>query len=232
MPIPLSQTVKRNSALFLILVGGVLWVPVAQLMLGNPPRFLRDLGFLSGPPGTPLAWSLAMVIAVLYAAYAVRNIPLVREHWRALSFMKLLGVLVAVAAAVVEEAFFRRMLMDALMRAGWSPVAQVVASGFVFGVAHGSWALVTGRVVVGIGAMIATGTLGTGLAFVYILGNRSLAPVIVAHFVVTATIQPGIMFAAFSGQMRQHAPPTAARRITSGCTRRRSRDARADSTAR
>lgn len=46
----------------------------------------------------------------------------------------------------------------------------------------------------GIDAMIATGTLGTGLALVYILGERSLAPVIVAHFVVTATIQPGIMF--------------------------------------
>jgi hypothetical protein len=30
----------------------------------------------------------------------------------------LLGLLVAVAAALVEEAFFRRLLMDALMRAG------------------------------------------------------------------------------------------------------------------
>ena len=85
---------------------------------------------------------------------------------------------------------------------------QVFASGFVFGMAHASWALVTGRVVIGVGAMIATGTLGTALALVYVLADRSLAPVIVAHFVVTATIQPGIMFAAFSGQMRQDAPPT------------------------
>jgi membrane protease YdiL (CAAX protease family) len=208
MPTPLSRTVKRNAVLFLTIAGVVLWVPVAQLILGNPPRFLRDLGFLSGPRGTPLAWSLGMVIAVLYATYAIRNIPLVREHWHALSFIKLLGLLVAIAAAVVEEAFFRRMLMNILMQEGWSPVAQVVASGLVFGVAHASWALITGHLVAGIGAMIATGTLGTGLGLVYILGDRSLAPVIIAHFVVTATIQPGIMFAAFSGQMRQYAPPT------------------------
>jgi hypothetical protein len=111
--------------------------------------------------------------------------------------------LVAISAAVVEEAFFRRLLMNALLRAGWPDGVQVIASGLVFGVAHASWALVTGHVIAGVGAMLATGTFGTGLALVYILGDRSLAPVIVAHFVVTATIQPGIMFAAFSGQMRQ-----------------------------
>ncbi len=58
--------------------------------------------------------------------------------------------------------------------------------------------------------MIATGTLGTALALVYVVGNRRLAPVIVAHFIVTTTIQPGIMLAAFSGQMRRAAPPTTA----------------------
>jgi len=149
-----------------------------------------------------------LVVAVFYAAYAVRNIPLVREHWRAVSFFKLLGILVAVAAALVEEAFFRRLLMDALMRAGWPAVVQVVASGLVFGLAHGIWGIMTGRVSVAIGTMIATGTLGTVLALVYVVADRSLAPVIVAHFIVTATIQPGITFAAFSGQMRQTEAPT------------------------
>ena len=208
MPNAVTPRVKRNAVIFLVVAGGMMWIPLVQVLLGYPPRFLRDLGFVAGPRGTLLAWTLGLVIAVLYSAYAIRNIPLVREHWRAISLVKSLGVLVAVAAAVVEEAFFRRALMNALMRAGWPTVAQVFASGFVFGVAHASWALVTGRVGVGVGAMIATGSLGTGLGLVYVLGDRSLAPVIVAHFLVTATIQPGIMFAAFSGQMRQHAPPT------------------------
>lgn len=208
MTTPITRTVKRNAVLFLVLAGGVLWIPVAQLLLGNPPRFLRNLGFFSGPRGTFGAWSLGLVFAALYSAYAIRKIPLVREHWRTISVVKVLGLLVAVAAALVEEAFFRRVLMDALMRAGWSAVAQVFASGLVFGVAHASWALITGHLVAGLGAMIATGTLGTGLGLVYVLGDRSLAPVIVAHFVVTGTIQPGIMFAAFSGQMREPAAAT------------------------
>ncbi len=185
-----------------------MWWPVAVMLIGVPPRFLRDLGFASGPPGTLLAWSRGLVVAVFYAAYTVRNIPLVCEHWRAVSLFKLLGILLAVAAALVEEAFFRRLLMDALMRAGWPAVVQVVASGLVFGLAHGIWGIMTGRVSVGIGTMIATGTLGTALGLVYVVGDRSLAPVIVAHFIVTATIQPGIMFAAFSGQMRQTEAPT------------------------
>lgn len=203
MATPANKAVKRNSALFMILAGGVMWWPVAFMFAGVPPRFLRDLGFASGPPGTLLAWSLGLVVAGLYATYAVRNIPLVHEHWRAVSLFKLLGIFVAVAAALVEEAFFRRLLMDWLMRAGWPAVVQVVASGLVFGLAHGIWGIMTGRVSVGIGTMIATGTLGTALGLVYVVGDRSLAPVIVAHFVVTATIQPGITFAAFSGQMGQ-----------------------------
>ena len=79
----------------------------------------------------------------------------------------------------------------------------MIASGVIFGLAHGIWGIMTGRVTVGISTMIATGTLGLMLGLVYVLGDRSLAPVIVAHFMVTATIQPGITFAAFSGQMRR-----------------------------
>ena len=208
MTIAISPKVTRNSALFLVLAGGIRWFPVAALLMGSAPGFLRNLGFVSGPPGTLLAWSLGLVVAVFYSAYAVRNIPLVREHWRAVSLFKLLGILVAVAAALVEEAFFRRLLMDALMRAGWPAVAQVVASGLIFGLAHGIWGIMTRRVLVGVSTMIATGTLGTALGLVYVVGDRSLAPVIVAHFIVTATIQPGITFALFSGQMGQTAVPT------------------------
>jgi len=207
----ISSKVRRNSALFLVLAGGIMWFPVVALLVGSPPGFLRDLGFVSGSRGTLLAWCMGFVVAVFYGAYAVRHIPLVREHWRAVSLFKLLGILVALAAALVEEAFFRRLLMDALMRAGWPAVVQVVASGLIFGLAHGIWGIMTGRVSVGVGTMIATGTLGTALGLVYVVGDRSLAPVIVAHFIVTATIQPGITFAAFSGQMHQTAVPTSPR---------------------
>jgi membrane protease YdiL (CAAX protease family) len=108
----------------------------------------------------------------------------------------------AVAAAIVEEAFFRRMIMDAVFAAGGDSLVQVAGSALIFGVAHGVWGIVTGRMVVGIGIMVATGTLGIALAVVYLVGERSLAPVVISHFIITATIQPGITYAAFSGQMR------------------------------
>ena len=201
----MNPAVKRSSAVFLVLAGGLMWWPLTSKLLGSPPGFLRNLGFVSGPKGTVLAWCLGLVVGAVYATYAVRNIPLVGEHWRAASPFKVLGILVAVSASVVEEAFFRRVLMDELLRPAWPTVVQVVASGLIFGLAHGIWGIMTRRVSVGVGTMVATGTLGTALGIVYVLADRSLAPVIVAHFIVTATIQPGITFAAFSGQMRKNA---------------------------
>lgn len=199
--VEIDPRVRRNAIIVLALAGAILWFPIAHVLLGRPPGFLRDLGFLSGPAGTPLAWILALAVAFAYATYTVRNNPLVREHWRALSAAKLLGVTAAVGAAVVEEAFFRRVIMDAVLSAGGGSLVQVVVSGLVFGLAHGVYGIVTGRLAVGLGVMIATGTVGIALGAVYVIGERSLAPVIVSHFIITATIQPGIMYAAFSGQM-------------------------------
>ena len=197
---------KRRAVMFLVVAGAILWFPVARLLLGHPPGFLRDLGFFSGASGTAFAWALALGVAVAYAGFTVRNNPLVREYWRALSPAKALGVTVAVAAAIVEEAFFRRLLMDGLLAAGISSIGQVFLSGLVFGLAHGIWGIVTGRLMMGVRIMMATGTLGTALAAVYVVGERSLAPPIFSHFIITATIQPGIMFAAFSGQMPRPEP--------------------------
>jgi uncharacterized protein len=193
---------ERKAVVFLVLAGAILWTPLVHVLLGGGPGFLGDLGFRSGPRGNPLAWILGMVVAVLYAGYSVRKIPAVREHWKAISVLKLIAVVAAVGAAVVEEAVFRRLVMDAVMRAGGSIPLQVLVSALVFGLAHGVWGLVTGQWAVGLGVVAATGFLGGALAVVYVVGGRSLAPVIVSHFFITATIQPGIMFAMFRGEVR------------------------------
>lgn len=199
--IEIAPGTKRRAIIFLAIAGLILWVPVAGLLLGQPPGFLRDLGFFSGPSGTPLAWTLGLLVALAYCAYAIRS-PFVAHYWRSVSLLKLLAIVIAFAAAIVEEAFFRRIVMDGVMEAGGGPLLQILASALIFGGAHGIWGIVTRRIFVGIGVMVATGTLGAALAVVYLVGDRSLAPPIVAHFLITATIQPGIMFAAFSGQMR------------------------------
>jgi membrane protease YdiL (CAAX protease family) len=204
---PDSRTV-RKTVIFLTVAGAILWMPVVLLLLGRDDvKFLRDLGFVSGPRGTLLGWILAIIVAILYAGYAVKNIPFVAKYWRTLSAIKVLSVVLAIAAAIVEEAFFRRLIMDAVMVAGGSAIVQVFASALAFGLGHALWGIMTGRIMIGVTTVIATGTLGAALALVYVISDRSLAPPIVSHFLVTAVIQPGILFAAFSGQMRK--PPMA-----------------------
>lgn len=200
------RSARRRGLLCLIAAGAILCLPIVPLLAGRPPAFLRNLGFLAGPGGTAPAWVLGLLVGALYAGFTIRRIPLVHEQWNALSLAKLLAVVVAVPAAIVEEAFFRRLLMDALLSARVPAAGQILLSGIAFGLAHGVWGIVTGRMMMGVRVMAATGTLGTLLAAVYVIGERSLAPPIVSHFIVTASIQPGIMFAAFSGQMdRPHA---------------------------
>jgi membrane protease YdiL (CAAX protease family) len=197
----ISPRARRRALVFLVLAAAILWFPVVPLLAGRPPGFLRDLGFVSGPGGTALAWGLAVVVAVVYATLTVQAIPLVARYWCTLSPAKGLAIVAAFAAAIVEEAFFRRLLMDWLRTLGMPAVGQILLSGLMFGLAHGIWGIASGQPAMGIRVMMATGMLGTALAVVYVVGGRSLAPPIVAHFVITATIQPGITFAAFSGGM-------------------------------
>ena len=199
--IAVDPKAKRRAIIFLAIAGALLWIPTSQLLVGRPPNFLRNLGFFSGPSGTPLAWALAIAAAVAYSAFTIRNIPLVRQYWRSLSFLKLFVIPIAAAAAIVEEALFRRVIMGWVLDAGGGAIVQVLATGMIFGLAHGIWGIATGRIIAGLGATIATGAVGVVLGIVYVVGERSLAPVIVSHFIIDAVIQPGIMFAAFSGQM-------------------------------
>jgi CAAX protease family protein len=197
----LDPVAKRRALVFLAVAGAVLWIPFARALIGRPPLFLRGLGFGSGPGGTPLAWVLGLALGTGYAVFSVRNIPLVRDHWCAPSLAKLLALVAAVAAAVVEEAFFRRLVMDAVRSAGGDALVQVAASALSFGLAHALWGVGARSFEVADRVMLVTGTFGVGLAVVYLLGHRSLAPVVAAHFVVAAVIQPGILYAAFSGPL-------------------------------
>ena len=171
-------------------------------LLGNNFRFLRDLCFLSGPPGTPLAWFLALLIAAAYIAFAVKNIPAVAHTWRQVSWLKGLMFFAAIAAATVEEAFFRRVVMESIRRSGGSVVLQILASAIAFGVAHAIWGLIKRDLLVAARTVLVTGIMGGLLAVVYVVGERSLAPCIVAHFLITFALEPGLLLAAVTGEWR------------------------------
>lgn len=44
--------------------------------------------------------------------------------------------------------------------------------------------------------------MGLLMAVVYIIGNRSLAPCITAHFLITFALEPGLMLAAVTDEWR------------------------------
>ena len=176
----------------------VLSVPMIDYLRGD--SFLYPLGFESGVTGTPAAWLLAFLLATGCIAFTMKNFPRVGQTWREISFLKGLSLWAAVGAAVVEEAFFRRIVMDGVMQAGGIVPLQIIASALVFGVAHALWGLIRGSVHVALTAAVATGIIGAALAVVYALGDRSLAPCIAAHFLIDAVVQPGLVLSAVSGE--------------------------------
>lgn len=174
-------------------------IPVGMKIAGREPAFVANLGFASGPRGTVWAWLLALILATSYACFSVQHVPEVASQWDAFSWLKVLSIVAAFAAGIVEESIFRRLIMDALARTGGNAVIQVAASAAAFGLAHGTWGLLGGNLHAAISAAIATTFLGTGLGIVYLVGGRSLAPCIVAHFLIDAVIEPGLLLSATKG---------------------------------
>jgi len=202
-----TTTNRRLSPEALVaIIMTVLVFPMAYIttlkLLGDNFRFLRDLGFLSGPPGTPLAWFLAFLIAAAYIAFAVKSISPVARTWRQVSWLKGLMFFAAIAAATVEEAFFRRVVMESIRQSGGGVVLQILASAIAFGVAHAIWGLIKRDLLVAARTVLATGIMGGLLAVVYVVGERSLAPCIVAHFLITFALEPGLLLAAVTGEWR------------------------------
>lgn len=184
-----------------LVLGGIsmtMGIPIAKKLSGSSSHFLSNLGFFAGPRGTPLAWGLALVLAIGYIAFSVQ-IPVVAQHSAEISWLKGISVVAAIVAGIVEEAFFRRFLMDAVAKKGGSVWMQVVVSGCLFGLAHGSWGLLGGGLRIGLSAAIPTTVLGLGLGGIYTLGKRSLAPCIVAHSLIDLVLEPGLLLVAVTG---------------------------------
>lgn len=89
--------------------------------------------------------------------------------------------------------------MDHLHAQGYGAIAQIAASGLAFGLVHLMWSLK--NIAAGINAVLSTAILGCALRIVYILSDRSLAPCITAHFVITALIEPGLILAAVKDKL-------------------------------
>lgn len=99
----------------------------------------------------------------------------------------------ALISGVFKEVFFRAFLMHLAQRGGWNGLGQVLLSAVSFGLAHGVWGLFGRGVRVALGSSVATGLLGTALAFVYLVGGRSVAPCALAHVLINLVIEPWLI---------------------------------------
>ena len=145
-----------------------------------------------------LAWFLAVATTLWYVASA-RQLTSVKAHMFAADGLKLLALVTALGAAIVEEVIFRRLVMDVLQQQGFGGFIQVLAAGVSFGLAHLVWGFRSWRA--GINAVASTTVVGCALGLVYLAGDRSLAPCVAAHFVMTALVEPGLIRAALEDRI-------------------------------
>ena len=165
----------------------------------HPRGFLRYTGWINASPA-PAGWILALIVAAAFTAVACR-LPSVRANLFSFSWLKVLGLAVAVSAGFCEETIFRKLLMDNLARDAVGVTLQVLASGLAFGVVHGIWGAFRGSWTAAIGATVATGALGVALAAVFLASHRVLAPCIASHLLINALAEPGLVLAAVRGEM-------------------------------
>lgn len=178
------------------------WCVINLVGLGSR-RFLTYLGFLDATPGA-LAWCLSLAVAGSFILFAAR-IPSVRANLLAPTRLKMLALVVAITAGACEEAVFRKMLMDGLWHAQYGPAVQVLASALAFGAVHGVWGAIRGSIRAAVGAVAATGVLGGLLAIVFLAGHRVLAPCVVAHVLINAFAEPGLVLGAVRGELTRAA---------------------------
>ena len=159
----------------------------------NFAGFVSNFGFPDGNKGNILSWVSALVVVVAYSASAAK-ISQVKSYMFKLDKLKIVAIVAAIFAGITEEIIFRKWIMDYLFLKEYGVVVQVAASGIVFGLAHLMWGVK--NFAAGVNAVVSTSLLGMALAVVYLLGDRSLLPCIVAHFLITALIEPGLIIAA------------------------------------
>jgi len=194
-----------KTGLFIGALTSSLFVFIFWWFFRDPSGFIDQMGFNQTATEIPLAWVLAIAVAVAYIAYTAKGVPTVRENFFRFNLLKIVGILAAFATGIVEELVFRQMLMDWLYSNDINVVLQVVISGVGFGIGHSCWAMFSGKLSTGFWAAIHTTALGLLLAIIYIIAGRNVLPVIVAHFLINLFIEPWLILNAVkeSGQNKK-----------------------------
>jgi membrane protease YdiL (CAAX protease family) len=190
----------RNKSIYFILISMIfLWGSfVVVSFFSNPIGFITYLGFTNSNSPNIISWFLALLLVIIYC-FSSSKIPDVKYYMFKIDQLKVLSIFAAIFAGIMEEIIYRKWIMDYLNSLDYSFILQVVLSGMAFGVVHLIWGIK--NIKAGVNAFISTALLGFALGILYLVSNRSLAPCIVAHFMITALIEPGMLIAAKNNKL-------------------------------
>lgn len=161
-------------------------------------RSLRDLGWLR--PAPLRGWVAGILLGIATAAWGLANPALGLSTplagitdlalWRVAA-----GLVAGLGAGFCEEVLFRGYAMTELKRLGHGPVAQVLLSSLLFGLAHIAVAANRGWIAA-LAVIVPTALLGALYAVVYILSRRSVMPAFLSHAINDYAVIPWLLWAA------------------------------------
>jgi membrane protease YdiL (CAAX protease family) len=178
-----------------------LFVLGVVLVLRQRQLSLKDIGVWR--VGNWKAWVLALAFAALSIGGNLRFLPRMGIPISAAFFPQgfhlAAAMMMGITAGFCEEVLFRAFLMTEFANAGFGKVAQVFIPGVAFGLSHAGY--LNQGFLPWLGIAVPTAFLGMMWGVAYLLGQRSLVPTIVAHFLNDATALPWISFFMVTGAL-------------------------------
>lgn len=193
---------KRQKLISGLLIFGISTFMAFFIIIGfinNPAGFINFIGINKTALDIPLAWVVAILVSICYIIYTAHMIPVVRQNlFNFNCWFKLLGIYAAFSGGIVEELVFRQMLMNWLNTNGINVILQIIISALSFGFLHFSWSLFGGNIKIGIVSTMSTIVLGACLAVIYVIAERNVLPVIIAHMIINLFVEPWLILNAVS----------------------------------
>ena len=176
-----------------------LFVLGLALVLRHRRLSFKDIGVWR--LGNWRAWAFALLFAAISIGGNLRFLPRMGVPISAAFFPEgfhlAAALIMGITAGFCEEVLFRAFLMTEFAHAGYTKVLQVLIPGLAFGLSHAGY--LNQGFLPWLGIVVPTAFLGMMWGVSYLLGRRSLAPAIVAHFLNDATALPWISFFMVTG---------------------------------
>lgn len=186
------ETVARRRTVRLSAIVIVTFALALLIWAGpDPAGFATDAGVGADIP--LFGWGVAALAVASYAGYTLWAVPEIRPVVLEVSWFRLLALPLALGSGLIEEMFFRHVLMSWFADAGLGTVLQVIVSALIFAAVHTIWMVFGRSWREALPILLSTFALGVLMSMVYLASGRIVLPAVVAHMVINLVIEPGLL---------------------------------------